>query len=85
MDWKKRDRPGPILGLVRVRSVDVGFQAQLRAGLAWHYKAYERAQPAAQRTCTRAEGGRCPARARRGLWSETTPTPPWEFRHSKSD
>lgn len=82
VDWKKRDRYGRILGLVRVRSVDVG-QAQLRAGLAWHYKAYEREQPAAQRTLYSAEEVDA-RRARRGLWSETTPTPPWEFRRSKA-
>ena len=81
VDWKKRDRYGRILGLVRVRSVDVG-QAQLRAGLAWHYKAYEREQPAAQRTLYSAEEVDA-RRARLGLWSETTPTPPWEFRRSK--
>jgi endonuclease YncB( thermonuclease family) len=81
VDWKKRDRYGRILGLVRVRSVDVG-QAQLRAGLAWHYKAYAREQPAAQRSLYSDEEVDA-RRARRGLWSEAEPTPPWEFRRSK--
>ncbi|WP_431257497.1 thermonuclease family protein [Roseateles chitinivorans] len=81
VDWKKRDRYGRILGVVRVRSVDVG-QAQLRAGLAWHYKAYAREQPAAQRTLYSDEEVDA-RRARRGLWSEAAPTPPWEFRRSK--
>lgn len=81
VDWKKRDRYGRILGVVRVRSVDVG-QAQLRAGLAWHYKAYEREQAADQRTLYSAEEVDA-RRAKRGLWSEATPTPPWEFRRIK--
>ncbi|HEY1399391.1 thermonuclease family protein [Roseateles sp.] len=81
VDWKKRDRYGRILGVVRVRSVDVG-QAQLRAGLAWHYKAYAREQAAGQRTLYSAEEVDA-RRARRGLWSEAAPTPPWEFRRSK--
>ncbi|ANH67282.1 thermonuclease family protein [Mitsuaria sp. 7] len=81
VDWKKRDRYGRILGVVHVRSVDVG-QAQLRAGLAWHYKAYEREQAAEQRILYSAEEVDA-RRARRGLWSEAAPTPPWEFRRSK--
>jgi len=82
VDWKKRDRYGRILGVVHVRSVDVG-QAQLRAGLAWHYKAYEREQPAAQRMLYSAEEVDA-RRARRGLWSDAAPTPPWEFRRLSS-
>lgn len=81
VDWKKRDRYGRILGVVRVRSVDVG-QAQLRAGLAWHYKAYAREQPVEQRALYSDEEFDA-RRARRGLWSEAAPTPPWEFRRSK--
>lgn len=81
VDWKKRDRYGRILGVVRVRTVDVG-QAQLRAGLAWHYKAYAREQAAGQRTLYSAEEVDA-RRARRGLWSEAAPTPPWEFRRSR--
>jgi|APAra7269096714_1048519.scaffolds.fasta_scaffold20229_2 endonuclease YncB( thermonuclease family) len=81
VDWKKRDRYGRILGVVRVRSVDVG-QAQLRAGLAWHYKAYAREQPVEQRALY-SDVELDARRARRGLWSEAAPTPPWEFRRSK--
>ncbi|WP_431286651.1 thermonuclease family protein [Roseateles chitinivorans] len=81
VDWKKRDRYGRILGVVRVRSVDVA-QAQLRAGLAWHYKAYAREQEAAQRALYSDEEIDA-RRARRGLWSEAAPTPPWEFRRIK--
>ncbi|MCB1995644.1 MAG: thermonuclease family protein [Rhodoferax sp.] len=49
------------------------------AGLAWHYKAYEREQTAQDRQAYAAAEET--ARARRlGLWADAEPVPPWEFR-----
>lgn len=80
IEWKKRDRYGRIVGQVFVDpSVDAGL-AQLRSGLAWHYNKYENEQsPEDRLSYAQAEDE---AKASKiGLWSDTAPIPPWEFRH----
>jgi endonuclease YncB( thermonuclease family) len=55
---------------------------QIKAGMAWHYKEYEREQsPEDRELYARAEDE---ARAaRRGLWSDLNPTEPSEFRRDQ--
>lgn len=79
VNWNKRDRYGRIIGKISADQVDVCLE-QVRRGMAWHYKQYQREQPAADRaTYTAAEDL---ARSNRvGLWREANPVPPWEFRH----
>lgn len=79
VETKKKDRYKRELGTVWVGSIDANLE-QVKAGLAWHYKKYEREQsPADRRAYGSAEED---ARAsRRGLWREPRPVPPWEFRH----
>jgi micrococcal nuclease len=48
----------------------------LRAGLAWHYKHYDKSEKLA--TLEREAKA-----AKRGLWADANPTAPWEWRHSK--
>lgn len=48
-------------------------------GFAWHYKAYEREQPANDRKVYADSENEARA-ARRGLWADAEPVPPWEFR-----
>lgn len=55
---------------------------QVKRGMAWHYKAYEREQPAIDRKAYTVAGNAAKA-ARRGLWADAEPVPPWEFRHNK--
>jgi endonuclease YncB( thermonuclease family) len=86
--WDKRDRYGRIIGRVLAPecdrtscsySVDAGLE-QLKAGLAWHYKQYEKDQRADERA--RYSASEREARARReGLWREPDALPPWQFRH----
>jgi endonuclease YncB( thermonuclease family)/mannose-6-phosphate isomerase-like protein (cupin superfamily) len=45
----------------------------LRAGLGWHYKKYDR-------SVKLAEAEQEARRARRNLWSQDSPQPPWEWR-----
>ena len=54
--------------------------AQVKRGLAWHYKQYQREQsPPDQQSYAAAE---IEARAAKlGLWRDADPVPPWEFRH----
>ena len=55
---------------------------QIRAGLAWHYKKYQDEQtPADRELYSEAE---IEAReAKRGLWYDAEPVPPWEYRKIK--
>ena len=75
---RKKDRYGRTVGKVLVDGVDVNLE-QVRRGLAWHYKEYQREQSMSDRTMygaaeTEARG------QRRGLWTDPEPIPPWEFR-----
>lgn len=79
VETDKRDRYGRELGKVLAGGKDVNFE-QVRTGLAWHYKAYERMQPAADRQAY-ADAENDAKAAKRGLWVDTDPTPPWEWRH----
>lgn len=86
--WDKRDRYGRIVGRVLARdcsgltcrySIDAGLE-QIKAGLAWHYKQYEKEQAPAERM--RYAALEQEARTRReGLWHDAGPVPPWEYRH----
>ena len=78
VDWRKTDRYGRIVGRVTVGQVDAGLE-QLRAGMAWHYKAYAREQSVNDRAeyAAAEEAARV---SRIGLWRDMDPTPPWEFR-----
>lgn len=76
--WKRQDRYGRLIGRLTVNGRDAGL-AQLRAGMAWHYEAYADEQSARERT--RYHNAQAKAkRERRGLWAQSNPVPPWEFR-----
>lgn len=90
VDWTKTDRYRRIIGVVRVSpadcsickpTLDVGL-ALIGDGYAWHYRAYERDQSVDDRRDYRqAEAG---ARDRHaGLWTDTDPTPPWNWRRAQ--
>lgn len=81
VEWSKKDRYGRTVGLVVVDGQDAGLEL-LRAGLAWHYKQYQREQAADDRE--RYSAAEDAARAAHvGLWTDADPVPPWEWRHSK--
>ncbi len=67
------DKYGRSLAFVRIDSVDVNSKL-IEDGWAWHYKKYNSDQRLAALEDSAKE-------ARRGLWSEANPLPPWEFRH----
>ncbi|PLK48297.1 thermonuclease family protein [Uliginosibacterium sp. TH139] len=78
VETSKTDRYGREVGKLLVAGQDANLE-QVRSGLAWHYKAYEREQPPAERRLyadTEIEA----KRLRRGLWDDEMPMPPWEFR-----
>lgn len=68
-----KDRYERTLGVVHLDGGESLNEAQLRAGLAWHFKRYS-----SDTTLADLESD---ARARGvGLWSAKDPVPPWEFR-----
>lgn len=78
VDAGKTDRYGRAVGRVLVNGRDTGLE-QVAAGLAWHYKTYQREQmPEDRDAYARVEDG---ARAaRRGLWRDAKPVAPWDWR-----
>lgn len=82
VETDKRDRYGRELGKVLAGGKDVNLE-QVRAGMAWHYKAYERTQSATDRQAYADAENEAKA-AKRGLWVDADPTPPWEWRHSRN-
>lgn len=83
VEWMKRDKYGRVIGRVLLDGDDVCLE-QVRAGLAWHYKAYAKEQAKTQRLAYSAAEEQ--ARLDKvGLWSLPNQVPPWEFRHRGSD
>jgi len=66
------DRYGRLVARISVGGQDVSV-ALVRAGLAWHFTKYSR-DPVL------ADAEQVARAARRGLWEQGSPTPPWEFR-----
>jgi len=79
VDWNKTDRYGRTIGKVVVNGQDANL-SQVKAGLAWYYKQYEKEQLASDRASySQAE---VDARTRKvGLWRDAAPISPWDFRH----
>lgn len=67
------DRYGRLVATVTVDGVTNVNLAMIRAGMAWHYAAYSS-------DASLAEAQRDARSSRRGLWSDRSPTAPWDFR-----
>ncbi len=79
--YEKSDQYGRLLGKILIDGKDINLE-QVRSGMAWHYKEYEREQSTEDRELyARAEDE---ARsARRGLWLDANPVEPSEFRREE--
>jgi micrococcal nuclease len=74
-DAQTKDRYGRAVATVRCGGVEVN-QAQVERGMAWTYTQYNK-NPALS-------GIEKASRDKRiGLWADTKPTAPWDFRHAK--
>jgi endonuclease YncB( thermonuclease family) len=78
--WK-RDRYGREICSVFVGTRDAGL-AMIRDGYAWHYKAFEGEQSPDERA-DYARGEEEARSARRGLWRDAAPVPPWDWRKER--
>lgn len=95
VEWKTRDREGRIIGKVMVappdsacrhqrecpKTVDAGLE-QIKAGQAWWYRNDAKDQTAEDRS-SYAQAELFAKLHRYGLWADTNPMPPWEFRHER--
>ena len=86
----RRKRPFPTLKRVSLhreprdgsRGLDANLE-QLKAGLAWMYREYERELSVEDRRAY--DQAEASARAaKRGLWRDPRPQPPWEVRHPET-
>jgi micrococcal nuclease len=66
------DRYGRTIGMVTIDGINVNEEL-LKAGLAWHYKTYDK-NPAWAKLEEEAR------KNKKGLWLQPNPIPPWEWR-----
>lgn len=78
VDWNKRDRYKRIVGKILLDGRDVNLE-QVKRGMAWHFKAYEREQDVEDRSAY-AQAEYQAQRGKVGLWADAKALAPWEFR-----
>lgn len=78
VEYSKKDKYGRTLGKIIVNGVDANLK-QVKAGMAWHYKQYQNEQSVEDRAAY-AEAEEQARMGKRGLWFDTEPTPPWDWR-----
>ncbi|MCA1643152.1 MAG: thermonuclease family protein [Acidobacteria bacterium] len=81
VEFKTTDRMGTVEGRVALDGDDVNL-AQLAAGMAWFRTAYYNELSDDQKKLYRDAEAEARA-ARRGLWQDDAPAPPWEYRAAK--
>lgn len=74
----KTDQYGRLVGKIWWEGTDINPE-QIRAGMAWHYKDYEREQSTEDREVYALAENEAWT-ARRGLWADSNPVQPSEFR-----
>ena len=70
--WKEKDRYGRVIGEIYLGDRYVNLE-MVQDGLAWHYKQYSKSKELAA-----AEDEA--RKAKKGLWVDKEPEPPWEYR-----
>lgn len=75
--YTQTDRYGRILGRVMAPNGIEANRYMVQAGAAWVYDQYntDKALPALQREAQK---------QKRGLWADSQPVPPWEWRHQQN-
>ena len=76
--WYKTDRWDRLIGNVLVDGEDVGL-LMIERGMAWHIQRYADEQTLSDMKAYAAAENAARA-AKRGLWSDPQPIPPWEWR-----
>ena len=81
VDYNKLDRYQRALGKIMFNGQDVNLR-QVKLGLAWHYKKYEKEQDVEDRSIY-ANAEYLAQRDKVGLWTDSNPLAPWDFRKQK--
>ena len=81
VEYDKLDRYQRILGKILLNSKDMNLE-QIKSGMAWHYKKYQKEQSQSDRMLY-SEAEVDAISAKRGLWYDPSPIPPWEYRKLK--
>ena len=81
VEYDKLDRYKRVLGKIMLNGADMNLE-QVASGLAWHYKKYQRGQSQADQLLY-SEAEIDARNAKRGLWQDPDPIPPWEYRKLK--
>jgi len=79
--WEKHDRYGRIIGKILLNDIDICLE-QIKQGMAWHYKQYQKDQPSKDRE-EYSDAETFARNAYKGLWSHKDPIAPWIWRHQK--
>jgi endonuclease YncB( thermonuclease family) len=83
VEYSKRDKYQRIVGKITMNGKDINLH-QIQRGLAWHYKKYQNEQEVEDRSIY-ANAEYIAQRDKLGLWTESNPIPPWDFRKQKRD
>ena len=78
VEYNKLDRYQRVVGKITFNGQDVNLR-QIKLGLAWHYKKYEKEQDVEDRSIY-ADAEYLAQRNKTGLWSDENPIAPWDFR-----
>ncbi len=81
ISWEKRDQYQRILGKVLLDKQDICLE-QVKRGMAWHYKQYQRDQSQEDRTSYDLAEKKA-REAKLGLWADDAPVEPSKFRHRR--
>jgi endonuclease YncB( thermonuclease family) len=78
VDYSKYDRYGRVIGKIIHNKVDVNLE-QIKRGLAWHYKKYQKEQIFSDQDLYSEEEVRA-RNSKLGLWQEPNAISPWDWR-----
>jgi endonuclease YncB( thermonuclease family) len=81
VEYNKLDKYQRIVGKITMNGKDINLH-QIQRGLAWHYKRYEKEQEVEDRSIY-ANAEYVAQRDKLGLWTESNPMPPWDYRKQK--
>jgi endonuclease YncB( thermonuclease family) len=82
IEYQKKDKYGRTVGKVLLNGTDMCL-AQIKLGMAWHYKQYVSEQPK-EDSDIYAQAEMDARNQAVGLWKDKTVTPPWEFRKQRN-
>jgi endonuclease YncB( thermonuclease family) len=78
IEYFKQDKYGRTIGKILENGRDINLE-QIKVGMAWHYKRYQKEQSVDDRSFY-AEAEELARTKRIGLWLDSNPMPPWDWR-----